>query len=223
MLRNKYLIVIGGPTASGKTSLAIQLARHFQTEIISCDSRQFYREMTIGTAKPDNDELATVPHHLINSLSIEDSYSVGDFEREALAILDQLYENKDVAILAGGSGLFINALCFGLDDIPKSTPEIREELEKLHQEKGIHFLQEELKRVDPQYYEEVDLGNPHRIIRALEVFKSSGTPFSSFRKRNAVERLFKPIFIQPSWPRQVLYDRLNQRVDQMVQEGLSHR
>ena len=220
MPEKKYLIVVGGPTASGKTSFAIRLARHFRTEILSCDSRQFFREMTIGTAKPSVEELLQVTHHFIDRLSVGEQYSVGDYERDALALLEQLFADRDVVILTGGSGLYIQALCRGLDDFPEVLPSIRADLESLHRERGIQILQEELRSVDPKYYEEVDLQNPHRLIRALEVYRASGRPFSSFRTAQAAKRFFTPIYLQLHRPRPLLYQRIDQRVDHMLASGL---
>ena len=165
----KYLIVIAGPTASGKTKLGIELAKHFNTEILSADSRQFYREMTIGTAKPDATELAEVKHHFIDNLSIQEEYSVGDYERDALAVLDEIYKDNEVAIMVGGSGLFIQAVCEGLNEFPEVPKEIRAELSRLYQKHGVWILQKELKEKDPTYYEEVDKSNHQRLIRALEI------------------------------------------------------
>ncbi|MCO6480312.1 MAG: tRNA (adenosine(37)-N6)-dimethylallyltransferase MiaA [Phaeodactylibacter sp.] len=217
----KHLIVIGGPTASGKTAFAIRLARHFDTAIVSADSRQFYREMNIGTAKPTEGELAQAPHYLINSLSIEEEYSVGDFERNALQLLERLFREKDVVILAGGSGLYIKALCEGLDEFPEVPLEIRNAVEEEYRNKGLAFLQEEVARLDPDYYRDVDRQNPHRLIRALAVYRASGRPFSGFRKENKPPRPFTPIYLQLHWPRQKLYRRINRRVEQMATAGLA--
>ncbi|MCB0585569.1 MAG: tRNA (adenosine(37)-N6)-dimethylallyltransferase MiaA [Phaeodactylibacter sp.] len=217
----KHLLVVGGPTASGKTAFAIRLAQHFNTAIVSADSRQFYREMNIGTAKPTEEELAQAPHYLINSLSIEEEYSVGDFERDALQLLGRLFQKHDIVILAGGSGLYIKALCEGLDEFPEVPAAIRQSVEQDYREKGLAFLQEELARTDPDYYEEVDRQNPHRLIRALAVFRASGQPFSSFRKAIIQPRPFTPIYLQLHWPRQELYRRINRRVEQMMAAGLA--
>ena len=182
MAQQKILIVIGGPTASGKTTLSLQLAQHFKTAIISADSRQFFREMDIGTAKPSIAELAVAPHHFINSRSIFDNYSVGDFERDALDFLENFYKKNDIAILVGGSGLYIRALCEGLDKFPPVPEEIKQGVVQDFENRGIGFLQEELQATDPVYYEEVDIQNAHRLMRAIAVFRASGQPFSSFRK-----------------------------------------
>ncbi len=220
MVGKKHLIVVAGATATGKTELAIQLAQHFNTEILSCDSRQFYREMNIGTAKPTVEELSRAKHHFINSLSIQENYSVGDFERDALLILKELFKSKDVAILAGGSGLFIRALCDGLDEFPDVPKTIRADLEKTLLEDGIEVLQEELKASDPAYYETVDLHNAHRLIRALGVCRASGKPFSGFQKQKKTTRFFEPIYILIQLERATLYERINLRVDEMMHLGL---
>lgn len=217
---NKRLIVIGGPTASGKTAFAIRLARHFGTAIISADSRQFYREMNIGTAKPTVEERAQAPHYFIDSLSIGQEYSVGDFERDALQLLEELFQQHDTAILAGGAGLYIKALCEGLDDFPEVPPEVRRAVEEEYRAKGLEFLQEEVSRTDPDYYREVDRQNPRRLIRAIAVFRAGGRPFSSFRTKNKKPRSFMPIYLQLHWPRQELYRRIDQRVEQMMAAGL---
>lgn len=219
MSANKYLIILGGPTASGKTTFAINLAKHFDTEIISCDSRQFYKEMHIGTAKPTPEELSQVKHHFIDSLSIQQDYSVGDYERDALALLDQLFKQRDFVIMTGGSGLFINAVCFGLDNFPEVPETVKKEIEKGYATNGISWLQDELKKGDPEYYEAVDLQNPHRLMRALEVIKASGKAYSSFRKGGSSQRNFIPIFLQMHHPRTTLYERINLRVDLMMQAG----
>ena len=190
---SKTLIIIAGPTAAGKTALAIQIAKHFKTEIISADSRQFYREMNIGTAKPSKEELEVIPHHLIDSHSIVDSFSVGDFEKEVINLLEKLFKSLDKVVLVGGSGLFINAICNGFDELPVATNEIRAGLNKLLTEKGIDHLQEKLKKADPQYYAEVDINNPQRLIRALEVFESTGYPFSTYRTKTPKKRNFNII------------------------------
>lgn len=214
------MLVIGGPTASGKTALAIQLAQHFSSEILSADSRQFYREMSIGTAKPSAEELAQAPHHFINSLSITQNYSVGDYEREALALLGNLYQKHDILILTGGSGLFVNALCRGLDEFPEVPAAIKKQVELDFQEKGLAFLQNELQNQDPNYYAQVDLQNPHRLMRALGVIRASGQAFSAFRSQALEPRFFTPIYVWITWERELLYQRINQRVDRMLVQGL---
>ncbi len=216
----KKLIIIGGPTASGKTDCAIQLAQHFGTEILSADSRQFYKEMSIGTAKPQLSDLAKAKHHFIGNLSIHDAYSVGDFERDALAVLETIFETHDTAIMVGGTGLYIRAVCEGLDEFPDVPLSIRDEFEAIFKNQGIEPLQKLLQEVDYEYFIQVDIHNPIRLIRALSVWKASGQPFSSFRSGNKVERNFTPIYIALDLPREVLYDRINRRVDLMMAEGL---
>ncbi len=216
----KYLIVIGGPTASGKTSLGIRLARHFNTEILSADSRQFYREMNIGTAKPTPEELAQARHHFIGNLSVHDAYSVGDYEREALILLEKLYQKNNVVVMVGGSGFFIRAVCEGLDDFPDVPAHIREELSQLFENEGIIPLQNELKKLDPEYYAQVDTQNPKRLLRALEVCRATGQPFSNFHNKEKTPRPFVPIYIGVDWKRETLYERINKRVDLMLEAGL---
>jgi tRNA dimethylallyltransferase len=216
----KKLIVIAGPTAVGKTATAIKLAQQLKTEIISADSRQFYREMSIGTAKPDAEELAEAKHHFINSHSITENFTVGDFEKQALQLLNELFKIHDQVIMVGGSGLFIQAVTQGFDDLPTVDPEIREHLNHELVEKGIERLQKKLKEADPDYYNQVDLNNPQRLIRALEVFEATGKPFSSYRKAVINSRPFESIKIVLDLPREALYDRINRRVDIMVDQGL---
>jgi tRNA dimethylallyltransferase len=220
MKQQKKLILIAGPTAVGKTDLAIRLALHFKTEVLSADSRQFYKEMTIGTAKPSEMELALVKHHFINNLSIEQEYTVGDYETEALTLLSELFQKYDTVVLTGGSGLFIKALCDGLDDIPEVDPEIRKTLNKEFETKGLTPLLEELKEKDPDYYGIVDKANPVRVIRALELCRGTGNPFSSYRTSEKKERPFRTIKIGLNRDREELYQRIDQRMDKMMQEGL---
>jgi len=216
----KHLIVIGGATATGKTALAIRLAQYLDTEILSADSRQFFEEMSIGTAKPTAEELAAAKHHFIDNLSISQDYSVGDFEREALAVLDSIYQQKDVAILVGGSGLYIRAVCEGLDVFPDISAETLERVEKSIQEGGLPWLQQTLASLDPAYFQQVDQQNPARLRRAVEVCLETGLPYSSFRKNNKVSRPFVPIYILLDIPRTTLYTRIDQRVDLMIKQGL---
>lgn len=214
------LIAIVGPTAVGKTDLAIEVAKELNTVILSADSRQFYKEMTIGTAKPTNTELSKVPHYFINSHGVEDNLSAGDYEREALQLLNDLYKTHSCIVLVGGSGLFVDALTKGLDELPKALPGIREELNARFESEGIAPLQALLKQVDPEYFEQVDIHNPQRIIRALEVWKSTNQPFSHYRKSQYVKRPFKTIRIGLHMDRAVLYDRINSRVDRMMEMRL---
>ena len=212
--------MIGGATASGKTRLAIEVAKRFKTEIISADSRQFYREMSIGTAKPTAAELAEVPHHFVGNLSIHDYYSVGDFEREALVVLDKIFEKNNVAVMVGGTGLFLRAVCEGLDEFPEIPLSTRQYFEDMYKKEGIEPLQKMLQTVDPEYFTIVDQQNPMRLTRALAVWQSSGKPFSSFRTQAKKTRNFNPIYIVTDIERPILYDRINKRVDAMMVEGL---
>ncbi|MDG1277376.1 MAG: tRNA (adenosine(37)-N6)-dimethylallyltransferase MiaA [Algoriphagus sp.] len=215
-----YLILIVGPTAVGKTELCINLAKKYQTEILSCDSRQFYREMNLGTAKPTSEELKSVPHHFINSRSIEEDYDVKQFEQDAITLLEQLFAKKNVVIMTGGSGLFADAVVNGLDEMPTIDSRIREQVIKDYQEKGIAFLQSEVQKMDPDYFEMVDQLNPQRLMRALEVIRGTGKPFSSFRIKKKADRPFKVIKIGLERPRPELYERIERRMDQMIQAGL---
>lgn len=216
----KTLIVIAGPTAIGKTALAIRVAQYFHTEIISADSRQFYRETSIGTAKPSDAELSAVKHHFINSHSVLETFTVGDFEEQAIDLLDSLFQKYDSVVLTGGSGLYIDAVCRGFDQLPKADPGVRDDLNLQYEQKGLAYLQEELKKVDPEYYEKVDLANPQRIIRALEVYITTGIPFSEQRKGSEKTRPFNTIKIGLNTDRDKLYQQINSRVDQMVRHGL---
>ena len=214
MDNQKTLLVVAGPTAIGKTNLAIQLAQKHSTDIVSADSRQFYREMNIGTAKPSTVELEVVKHHLINNLSINNSYSAGQYERDALGILDTLFKTKDVAVLTGGSGLYIDALCNGIDDFPVVSKEIREELKLQFTENGIEYLKEELQKVDSDYFEKVDLHNPVRIIRALEIYRQTRKNYTHYisNKQKPKLRPFKIKYFCLTMNRENLYQRINGRV-----------
>ncbi|MCH8331877.1 MAG: tRNA (adenosine(37)-N6)-dimethylallyltransferase MiaA [Bacteroidetes bacterium] len=216
----KYLIVIAGPTGIGKTNVSIQLAQLLNCEIFSADARQFYREMNIGTAKPTSKELATVKHHFVNNLSIMDKYSVGDFEREVIVALTDYYKKHEVAILVGGSGLFIKAVISGLDEFPEIDPEIRAKLNRMFQSEGIGVLQELLKEKDPDYYEVVDISNPRRLIRALELCLQTGKKFTSFLGGAERKRDFEVIYIGLKMDREMLYQRIDQRIDHMMENGL---
>ena len=204
----------------GKTRVAISLAKHFNTEIISADSRQFYKQMSIGTAKPTPKEQAAAKHHFVDFLDVSETYSAGDYEREALAKLDVLFEEHDTVIMTGGSGLFVNAVCFGFDKIPEVPPEIRDRLNSELRDKGINHLQEKLRIADPEYYETVDLQNPQRLIRALEIYEHTQNPYSQYRKKELPDRNFTPIFIGLDIDRDDLYEKINDRVDHMIDEGL---
>lgn len=216
----KNLIVIAGPTAVGKTALSIELATFYNCPVISADSRQFYKEMSIGTAKPTTEEMQDVPHYFINNISIHDTYNVGQFEREAIECLETLFKTHDYLILVGGSGLYINAILNGVDEFEEIPSYIRESLIKEYEEKGLIYLQEELKKRDEVYYNQVDLNNPQRMMRALEVCIHTQKPYSSFRKKEKKERSFDSINILINTDRETLYTRINKRVDIMMQNGL---
>lgn len=214
------LIIIIGPTAIGKTSLSIELASHFSCPVISADSRQFFKEMHIGTAKPTPEEMQGVPHYFIDSHSINNSYNVGKFETEAIELLDKLFTTTETVVMVGGSGLYINAVCYGFDELPEANEEIREKVNALFASQGIEGLQQLLKQLDPVYYEQVDKQNPQRIGRALEVCLITGNSYSGLRKETVKERNFYPVKIGLTMERELLYDRINKRVDQMMQQGL---
>lgn len=217
---NNYLITVIGATAIGKTALSIQLTQHFNTEIISCDSRQFYKEMNIGTAVPSAEELAAVPHHFIQNKSIFDHYSVGQFEKDALKKLDELFSKNNIVIMVGGSGLYTNAVLEGFDDFPNIDPEIRKKLNKQIENGELKILQNQLKDLDPESYQTIEIKNPHRLIRALEICLGTGKPYSSFKNKDKTNRNFIPIKIGLTADREVMYDRITQRVAMMLQEGL---
>ncbi|HMN88741.1 MAG TPA: tRNA (adenosine(37)-N6)-dimethylallyltransferase MiaA [Saprospiraceae bacterium] len=220
MAETKYLVVIGGPTASGKTPFAVQVATHFHTEIISCDSRQFYQEMRTGTARPSASDMQGIPHHFVGHRSVQHHYSVGDFEKEALALLARLHQQHQVVVAVGGSGLYIKALCEGLDRFPDVPESVRADVRRLYVEHGLGALQQALALADPVYFDMVDRNNPHRLIRALEVCRATGQPFSTFRQGQTAARNFTPIYILLDLPRSILYDRINRRVDAMLAAGL---
>jgi len=219
-LKQKYLISIVGPTAIGKTALSIKLAQYYNTEIISCDSRQFFKEMTIGTAVPEPEEQAAAPHHFIQNKSVLEEYNVGRFELEAISKLDELYKKHDVVIMVGGSGLYVNAVINGLDDFPKVDPAIREELTQRLESEGIESLQIQLKELDPITYEKIAIDNPQRLSRALEICIGSGKPYSSFLNVKKNSRVFKTISIGITADRELMYGRINMRVDIMLENGL---
>ena len=217
---DRLLVVVAGPTAVGKTSFGIGLAGRFSTEIISADSRQFYREMQIGTAAPTADELSAVKHHFVHQLSIQEPYNVSRFETEALALLGMLFTEHRVVLMVGGSGLYINAVCHGIDVLPDPDPAIRDDLKELLASSGIIALQEELHRADPVYAAQVDLSNPARLIRALEVCRQTGVPYSSLRSSKPKTRPFRILKIGLELTRDLLYGRINDRVDAMMDSGL---
>ena len=219
-MNKPILIAIIGPTAIGKTDLSIKLAKHFQTEIISADSRQFYKEMSIGTAVPSTEELAQAKHHFIQHISVTNSYTVGDFEKEALNKLDELFNTHEVAIMVGGSGLYVDAVTKGLDDFPEIDTQIRAKLnEELHS-KGLVYLQEQLKELDIEAFQTIAIDNPRRVIRALEVCLQTKKPYSSFLRKKENKRPFNTVYIGLTADREIIYNRINQRVDNMIQDGL---
>lgn len=222
----KYLITIVGPTAIGKTALSIALAQHFKCEIVSCDSRQFFKEMTIGTAVPNPRELLAAKHHFIQNKSILENYTVGDYEKEALQKIEELFQTNDFAILIGGSGLYVDALLKGFDEFPEINPEIRSKVNSNYEKLGIVYLQEKLKTLDPAYFQKITfenpqtLQNPQRMMRFVEVCIGTGKPYSSFLNQKKNNRNFTPVLIGLDAERSVIYDRINQRVDIMIKEGL---
>lgn len=219
-LINKTLYVVLGPTAVGKTALAIELAKKRQTEIISCDSRQFYKEMNIGTAVPSSKELKSITHHFIQHKSIHDTYNVGAFEQEALKKLKELFLEHQVVVMVGGSGLYIDAVCKGLSAFPEIDTSLRKELRENFKNRGIEWLQNEVKKEDPNYYQTVDVNNAHRLLRCLEVCRQTNQAFSSFRNKNKDTRFFNTQYIGLEMSRDDLYERINHRVDIMIQNGL---
>ena len=216
----KYLITIVGPTAIGKTALSIFLSKHFNCDIISCDSRQFFKEMQIGTAVPTTEELAAAQHHFIQNKSIFENYTVGDFEKEAIDKLDELFSTNDYVVLVGGSGLYVDAVLKGFDDFPEIETSVREEVTFNYEKLGIEYLQTELEKRDPNYFEIVAKENPQRMMRALEVCIGSGKPYSSFLNQKKNTRNFTPILIGLEAERNTIYHRINQRVDLMMNDGL---
>ena len=221
-----YLIIIVGPTAIGKTALSIKLAQHYGCEILSCDSRQFFKEMKIGTAVPNQEELAVATHHFIQNKSIFEHYTVGDFEKEAITKLDELFQENNVQIVVGGSGLYVNAILQGFDDFPEVPTEIGENVRNQYEEKGLEFLQQKLQELDSNYYSTLSkenpqtLQNPQRMMRFVEVCLASNLPYSSFLNQKKNERNFTPIVIGLDAEREIMYYRINQRVDIMMNEGL---
>ncbi len=218
--KQKYLVVVVGPTAVGKTDLCVQLAKKYEAEIISADSRQFYREMTIGTAKPSEEEQQGVPHHFVNSHSISEEYNAGAFEQDVLALLPKLFAQQDVVFMTGGSGLYVRAVCEGMDEMPATDTALREALTQQYEEQGLQPLLDKLEQVDPLYFAQVDKANPQRVIRAVEVSISSGAPYSSFRKSEKQNRPFQVIKIGLTRDRAELYQRIDQRMDLMLGQGL---
>ena len=220
MTKHKYLVSVVGPTAAGKTQTAIYLAQTFNTVVVSFDSRQFYKEMKIGTAVPSDEELKQVPHYFIQHLSIHDQYSVGAYEKAALSLLKDLFQKHDMIIFTGGSFLYQKAVLEGLDTFPEVAPDIRNGLGKELKEKGLSQLVEELRVVDYESYNEIDIQNPRRVVRALEIYRASGKPYSSFKNQQPKHRFFNSIEIGLELPREILYEKINRRVDRMLEIGL---
>ena len=218
--KTKYLISVVGPTAIGKTSLSIKLAQHFKTEIISADSRQFFSDMQIGTAAPSPEELAAAKHHFIHHKSINDNYNVGAFEKDAIQCLDKLFKTHDIAIMVGGSGLYIDAVTKGLDYFPDVDTKIRKSLNKQLETHGLKYLQDQLQELDSASYNTIAIDNPHRVIRALEICLGTGKPYSTFLNKAKGHRPFKTISIGINAERDIIYNRINQRVDMMMEQGL---
>lgn len=212
--------MIAGPTAVGKTELCLNLAKKFNTDIISSDSRQFFKETNLGTAKPSDMQLREVPHHFINTLSIHEDYDVKEFEKDALSLIDSIFQKNDIILMTGGSGLYIDAVCNGFDDMPQIDPATRKKIIDEYEINGLDFLKGEVKRHDPEYFDIVDQNNPQRLIRAIEVFRGTGRPFSSFRNKKKVERYFGIIKIGLERERAELYQRIDSRMDLMIQKGL---
>lgn len=219
-MNKKNLIVIAGPTASGKTATAIKVAKAFNTVIISADSRQFYKELSIGTATPTEEELSEVKHYFVHNLSIEQSYDVADYEQDVLCLLNELFKQYDTVVMTGGSGLFIDAVCNGLDLIPDISVETRDKVNEIYAKGGLAALQTEVEKADPEYFKIVDRQNPRRLQRAIEVFLQTGRPYSSFRQNKRVERDFGIVKVALLWEREILIDRINKRVDCMMNLGL---
>jgi tRNA dimethylallyltransferase len=217
---NRTLVVIGGPTAIGKTGVAIALAKRYHTEILSADSRQIYKETTIGTAVPSQEELQAVPHHFIQTVSLRDYYNASMYEADALEKLQNLFKKHGVVVMTGGSGLYINAVCFGIDDLPSIDPEIRKRLAIQFRERGLNSIVEDLKKADPVTYKRVDLKNHFRVLKALEVSVQTGRPYSSFLTHKRKERNFRIIRLALDMDRDALYHRINCRVDSMIGSGL---
>lgn len=223
---NNYLIIIVGPTAIGKTALSIQLAKHFKCDIVSCDSRQFYKEMTIGTAVPSTDELKQATHHFIQNKSITENYSVGDYEKEVLPLLDDLFLKNNIQIIVGGSGLYVDAILKGFDDFPEVSNEIKAEIYQNYEENGFEYLQEKLQQLDPFYFDFLKTTNPQTLInqqrmkRFIGVSMAANAPYSSFLNQDKNKRNFTPILIGLEAPREIMYDRINKRVDLMINSGL---
>lgn len=219
-MKNKYIIAIVGPTAVGKTALSIALAKRYNTCVLSADSRQIYKELSIGTAKASIEEQDGVTHYFVDSLSIEEPFNAGMFEREGLQLLDALFEKNDVVLLCGGTGLYVKALLEGMDDLPETDPELRESLNKEFDDRGLDAMVEELKSIDEETYKQIDLKNPLRVFRAIEVYRQTGKPLSAFKTGTKKQRPFKAIKIGLTMPREELYERIDRRMDLMLAAGL---
>ncbi len=220
--KQKYLVVLAGPTAVGKTDISIELAKHFKTGIISADSRQFYKELKIGAAPPEQEQLETVKHYFVGFKSISEYYNVSRFEQDVLQLLPGIFEKNNIAILTGGSGLYIDAVCHGIDDMPDHDPELRQQLTERMNSEGIESLRLELKKLDPESYNNVDLKNKNRVFRALEMCLLTGKPYSQFLLKSKKERPFNIIRIALNMDRALLHDRINRRVDLMMEKGLEN-
>jgi tRNA dimethylallyltransferase len=214
------LIVVLGPTGVGKSDVSIKLAKHFHSEIISADSRQFFRELSIGTAVPSSEDLKAVPHHFIQTKSIHDYYNVSEYESEAIQLIEQLFQHKNPLLLTGGSMLYVDTICKGIDDIPTVNPEVRKEVIKWYEENGIEALRQRLREIDPEYYAIVDQNNPKRLLHAVEIQQMTGLTFTSFRKNTVKDRPFSILKIGINQERKILYERINQRVERMMELGL---
>jgi len=217
---NKLLVVICGPTASGKTDYGVQLAKHFKSEVISADSRQFYREMQIGTARPLPGEIAEVPHHFMGFLNVEKDFSAGRFASEAKIKIDELFEQHKVVFAVGGSGLYINALVYGMDDIPAIDKNIRAEVNNEWKKFGLEYLQEKAQIADPALFKTIDIQNPKRLIRIIEIYRQTGNPLSFYYSQTQNKAIYPTLFIGMEWEREALYNRINKRVDEMMRKGL---
>ena len=222
MRKNKNLIYIAGPTGIGKTNLSIEIAKKLNTEIISCDSIQFYKELKIGTSPPSTSQLNQIRHHLIHNKSIHDVYNVGLYEKEAIELVNKLFQETDILILVGGSGLYADSIMNGIDDFPEIPSNIRKGLINEYNSSGLEVIQNKLKKLDIKYYNEVDLNNSNRIIRALEIIEFTGKPFSLFRTKKKKERIFQSQVIVMECERNKLYNRINDRVDNMIEKGLEN-
>lgn len=220
--KNKTLIVVTGPTGSGKTDLAIKLALHYGCHILSADSRQLYHEIPIGTAAPTKEQLAIVPHHFVGILSLEDYYSAAQYESDVLKLLPDLWKNNDYVVMCGGSMMYVDAVTKGIDELPTITPEIRQKAMSIYQEGGIELLRETLKRIDPDYYNQVDLNNHKRLVHAIEITMQAGVPYSSLRTGKVKARPFRIVKMALDFEREELFNRINRRVDAMIESGLEN-